>query len=108
MLHQTRTVIELRIGSLDESKLRVRRMTSVERLSSPYSATVEFSPTSEDFLSLQELLGAEATLTVRRPDGPERHWPDFSTPSGGERPSQIVGGCELLRANANSGFFPDA
>jgi type VI secretion system secreted protein VgrG len=73
MARHTHTVIELRAGSLSESDLSVRRITGREALSHPFAFDAEFFPTSGDPLDLPGLGGADALLTLRRPDGTERY-----------------------------------
>ena len=69
---KARTVLELRVGPLTESGLRVRRVRGHEALSRPWLFEVEFEPHADDPLQLADLVGAEAQLSLRRSDGPER------------------------------------
>src|SRR5919106_4805247 len=72
MATQHRTVLEFRVGSLAEPDLIVSSVSGRERLSDGYAFDVEFLPVSGEPLDLNELAGAEALLTLRRPDGTER------------------------------------
>lgn len=73
MARQTQTVIELKAGSCSETDLSVRKVTGREALSRPFAFDVEFFPLSNDPLDLPDLGGADARLTLRRPDGVERY-----------------------------------
>jgi len=73
MARETQTVIELRAGSVAEADLSVRRVSGRERLSDPFAFDVEFFPVSGEPLDLAALGGADALLTLRRPDGVERY-----------------------------------
>jgi type VI secretion system secreted protein VgrG len=73
MARTTQTVIALRAGPLAASQLAVRRIHGREALSEPYSFELHFQPTDDLPLSLADLGGQEALLTLRRPDGTERH-----------------------------------
>lgn len=72
MAGKERTVLELRVGSLVEDDLRVSRVHGREALSEPYLFEVDFEPRSGDPLELADLVGADAQLSLRRSDGPER------------------------------------
>jgi type VI secretion system secreted protein VgrG len=72
MSTQDRTVLEFRVGSLAEPDLLVSSVSGRERLSDGYAFDVDFHPISGEPLDLNELAGAEALLTLRRPDGTER------------------------------------
>jgi type VI secretion system secreted protein VgrG len=67
-----RLTFELRLGSLSQDELRVRRIAGSEALSAPFRFEVEFTPLSGAPLELEPLVGAEAALSIRRPDGTER------------------------------------
>ncbi len=67
-----RIVLELRAGSLAEADLSVRKVAGREGLSAPYWFDVDFVPASGEPLELADLSGAEALLTMRRPEGQER------------------------------------
>ena len=69
----THTVVGLRLGTLAESDVAVRRVLGREALSEPYSFEIDFQPAEGAVISLSGLGGSEALLTLRRPDGQERH-----------------------------------
>ena len=73
MPRTTKTAIELRTGALAASDLVVRRVAGQECLSDPYSFDLEFYRFDEEPLALADLGGADALLSLRRPDGSERH-----------------------------------
>ena len=68
-----RIVLELRAGPLAEPDVSVRRVVGREGLSTPYAFDVDFLPASGEPLELSDLVGAEALLTLRRPQGSERN-----------------------------------
>lgn len=72
MARQTQTVIELKAGSHAEADLSVRKLTGREGLSQPFAFDVEFFPRGDEPLDLAALGGADALVTLRRPDGVER------------------------------------
>lgn len=72
MAERARTVLELRVGPVSEPDLRVERVSGREGVSEPFVVDVAFEPRSGEPLALGDLLGAEAQLTIRRSDGPER------------------------------------
>ena len=67
------TVIALRAGPLAEEDLSVRRVWGREALSQPFAFEIEFHRIDDDPVALADLVGADALLSIRRPDGPERH-----------------------------------
>lgn len=73
MATPTQTVIELEAGSFTERDLSVDRLTGREALSEPFTFTLDFFPVSGRPLDLDALAGAGARVTLRRPDGAERH-----------------------------------
>jgi type VI secretion system secreted protein VgrG len=72
MASKNRTVVELRAGSLSEAELVVRQLDGREALSTPYAFDLVFQPANGEPLALADLGGAEALLTLRRPDGSDR------------------------------------
>ena len=73
MAGETKTVVELKAGSYAESDLSVRRVSGREALSEPFAFDVDFFPLDDAPLDLAALGGADALLTLRRPDGVARH-----------------------------------
>ncbi len=73
MARQNQIVIDLKAGSLDARDVAVTHVAGREALSEPYAFEVEFFPSARDPLDLIALRGAEALLTLHRPDGSERH-----------------------------------
>lgn len=65
-------VLELRLPSLPEAAIDVSRVIGWEALSQPYQFDIEFCLRTGEALSIADLCGAEACLTLRRPDGVER------------------------------------
>jgi type VI secretion system secreted protein VgrG len=63
---------ELSAGDLTEADLAVVRVAGTEAISEPYRFEVEVVPRSGEPLDLAALVGAEAVLAIRRPDGAER------------------------------------
>jgi type VI secretion system secreted protein VgrG len=73
MARQNQTVIDLKAGSYAETDLSVRKVTGREGLSRPFAFDVEFFPHADEPLDLAALGGADALVTLRRPDGVERY-----------------------------------
>jgi type VI secretion system secreted protein VgrG len=69
---RNRIAFGLRIGALAESELAVRQLHGTEELSVPFAFAIDFAPVSGEPLELAALLGAEADLSIRRPDRAER------------------------------------
>jgi len=67
-----RLVFELQAGPLGAADLTVTRLTGEEALSELFDFQVEFFPTALEPLDPHELLGTQATLSVRTPEGSER------------------------------------
>jgi type VI secretion system secreted protein VgrG len=73
MASHPQTVIELKAGSLAEADLSVSRVEGREALSHPFAFDVHFLPVSGNPIDLAALAGADALLTLKRPDGIERY-----------------------------------
>ncbi len=71
MAGKTRTVLELRVGSLAEGDLRVSRVQGREALSETFLFEVEFEPQGDDPLDLTDLVGTDAQLRLKN-DSSER------------------------------------
>jgi type VI secretion system secreted protein VgrG len=67
-----RLVFEFQAGPLAAADLTVTRMTGEEALSELFDFQVEFFPTALEPLDTHELLGTQAALLVRTPEGSER------------------------------------
>jgi type VI secretion system secreted protein VgrG len=66
MAGKTRTVLELRVGSLTESDVRVTRVRGREALSEPFLFEVDFAPHDFDPLDLADIVGKEAQLHLKQ------------------------------------------
>jgi type VI secretion system secreted protein VgrG len=67
-----RVAFRLKLGTLSEAELVVRRVDGREGLSEPYGFEVEFSPASGRALEVADVLGQEALLRMERPTGQAR------------------------------------
>jgi type VI secretion system secreted protein VgrG len=65
MAGKTRTILELRVGSLTESDVRVSRVRGREALSELFVFEVDFEPLGEDLVDLPSLIGTEAQLHLK-------------------------------------------
>lgn len=65
-------MFELQAGSFAAADLAVVRLSGEEALSEPFNFQVELFPTSLEPLDTRELLGKQAALSVRDPEGAER------------------------------------
>ncbi|WP_052420629.1 type VI secretion system Vgr family protein [Hyalangium minutum] len=72
MAREHRLVFELQAGPLAAGDLTVTRLSGNEALSELFDFQVEFFPTALEPLDTHELLGTQAALSVRTPEGSER------------------------------------
>ncbi|HYD39954.1 MAG TPA: type VI secretion system tip protein TssI/VgrG [Anaeromyxobacter sp.] len=72
MPRKDRMHFDLRVGSLGESDVSVRRLHGVEDVSNPYCFEIDFFPVDGVPLDLEALIQSDAALCLRRPTGEER------------------------------------
>ncbi|WP_224366119.1 type VI secretion system Vgr family protein [Hyalangium versicolor] len=72
MAREHRLVFELQIGPLAAADVVATRLTGEESLSEPFNFQLDFFPVSQEPLDTSELLGTQASLSVRNPEGAER------------------------------------
>jgi type VI secretion system secreted protein VgrG len=65
--------LQLRVGPLADADVEVTRASGVEALSTPYAFDVEFYLAASQPLAPADLVGTEARLELKRPNGPPRH-----------------------------------
>lgn len=66
------TRFELEVGPFGEADLVVTALRGREALSEPFALDVSLHAASRDAIAVADLLGVEATLSIRRPSGGER------------------------------------
>src|SRR5262249_38001781 len=69
---QVRTIAELRAGSLSKDDVDLELVRGDEAISTPFHFQLAFRPAAKGVFDLADLVGATATLTLRRPGGDEQ------------------------------------